>query len=495
MKPLSEILRDGHIVDNSVHTVSEKVFQAGRNGERISIYHGNGWNNPHYTEPILRKAHALRVDAASLVKLNSETDYSHNTSDFLVLLQGFPPGDFTLTTGNVIGWLKEGDYELRISSRFGDDFLRFIVADTDGFVELADSGGISHNSSGYEWLLVHVWRTKLKKAMRLGLPKSYESRTESLVQVRGRLDPVDYSINNRRGVYSCTFREHSYNNPATRLIARTLDHLDSQSQLSGDHALRQTFLNATAGQRYPLQELLAAEHLRNPYFADYNVVIDLAKRILKGDLLDCGDQNNTSAFFFDVSMLFEQFVRNLFRRCGCRMRETPRREWAIDSGLPGNRRKLIPDLFFEFNDRTFVFDVKYKNFKFTAPGAGVNREDLFQLHTYLGHASNADDVSGCGFVFPVREETWKAQNLEASGGIYQNTITQGGNVFPFLIIFIKIPTSHPANNRALSFHERFRTELEAFKTHFRRTLSSLASNKTQSRSHVSCTSYRLSPII
>jgi hypothetical protein len=177
------------------------------------------------------------------------------------------------------------------------------------------------------------------------------------------------------------------------------------------------------------------------------------------------------------------------------MRETPRREWAIDSGLPGNRRKLIPDLFFEFNDRTFVFDVKYKNFKFTAPGAGVNREDLFQLHTYLGHASNADDVSGCGFVFPVREETWKAQNLEASGGIYQNTITQGGNVFPFLIIFIKIPTSHPANNRALSFHERFRTELEAFKTHFRRTLSSLASNKTQSRSHVSCTSYRLSPII
>ena len=223
-------------------------------------------------------------------------------------MSGPDPLNFNLATGNLIGCVKSEGYTLRVSSRFGDEFLKYIIADADGFVELPDQGGME--KGGYEWLLVYLWLVKLKKAFRLGLPKAYETRTESLTQVRGRLDPVDYFLNQQRARYRCTYREHSYDNDTTRLIARTLQHLDSHDFLRESHVLNQTFQIATQGKRSTLQDLLATLPVRNPYYADYNPVITLSKQILRDELSDFGDQSETSAFFFDVSMLFEYFVRS-----------------------------------------------------------------------------------------------------------------------------------------------------------------------------------------
>lgn len=45
---------------------------------------------------------------------------------------------------------------------------------------------------------------------------------------------------------------------------------------------------------------------------------------------------------------------------------------------------------------TYVFDVKYKPFDLRY---GVDRGDLFQLHTYAGQISNNNELGGCGFIF------------------------------------------------------------------------------------------------
>jgi 5-methylcytosine-specific restriction endonuclease McrBC regulatory subunit McrC len=375
-------------------------------------------------------------------------DYEHNTEDRFVQLDGPGAHQFALTTGNLIGCVKEGDYTLRVSSRFGDDFLKFIIADADGFIEVPEQGG--YDKGGYDWLLIYLWTIKLRKAFRLGLPKTYETRAETLMTVRGRLDPVDYVLNNKRARYRCTYREHSYDNDGTRLIARTLQHLDGHAFLRDAHSLNQTFQIATQGHRHELRDLLATKLARNPYYADYNPVIALSKQILRNELTDIGEQSQTSAFFFDVSMLFEYFVRKLLKRAGVTLRGKNSQTWVVPTGR--KQRTLVPDLVFEIGRAAYVFDVKYKSFDFRE---GVKREDVFQLHTYVGQLTNEAPVSGCGFIYPIRESRWTANGLEFSDGILMDSFTQGGRTIPFHVCFLKVPDRDESTG-----HSRFHASLK-----------------------------------
>ena len=267
-KTLSEILRDGTLTDNTEHTIRAGEFSSNRGGNRLKIKSSKGKNKPQYLWSLMLKAGALPTHTSKLVFRVPDPDYEQNTEDAFINLRGADVDDFKLTTGNLIGCLAADGQTLAVSSRFGDEFLKYIIADADGFLELPDQGGTE--KGGYEWLLIYLWLVKLKKAFRLGLPKTYETQSENLRQVRGRLDPVDYSLNHSRAVYRCIYREHRYDNDATRLIARTLEHLESRSFLRDRQALNQTFQIAIHGQRSRLHDLLEIPLLRNPYYVDYN---------------------------------------------------------------------------------------------------------------------------------------------------------------------------------------------------------------------------------
>jgi 5-methylcytosine-specific restriction enzyme subunit McrC len=467
LKPLSEVLADGTVVDNTVHTVDSGWFRRGEHRDWFELKEGKGWNHPKNTWPILRKAAALNVESHAVVRRGD--DYEHNTDDRFVQLNGYDTNQFTITTGNLIGCVKEGDYTLRISSRFGNEFLKFIIADADGFVEVPDQGGNQHG--GYDWLLIYFWTIKLKKAYRLGLPKSYEARTEQLTLVRGRLDPFDFMLNADRARYRCAYREHSYDNDITRLITRTLQHLAGHEFLRDTHGLSQTFQIATHGRRHELRDLLASKPVRNPYYADYDEVITLSKRILRNELSDFGDRSQTSAFFFDVSMLFEYFVRKLLQRGGAEFRDKNSQNWYIPTGV--RIRSLIPDLVFELEGKTFVFDVKYKSFDFRE---GVRREDLFQLHTYLGQLTNHSPVAGCGFIYPVSESRWQTMNLAAVDGILTDTIEHAGQKIPFHVAFIRVPEDAEVidEGQASTFRDTFRLSIANFSRAFFRRVEGWA---------------------
>ncbi len=489
---LTEILSDGWLVDNTVHTAQDGFFRAGRNGEPLEIRQGRGRNNPWNGWSVMRNAAALNTEESRLVFRVPEAEYEHNTEDAFVTLSGFDPLNFTMTTGNLIGCVKSEGCTLSVSSRFGDEFLKYIIADADGFAELPEHGGTERG--GYEWLLNYLWLVKLKKAFRLGLPKAYETRTESLTQVRGRLDPVDYFLNEKLARYRCTYREHSYDTDATRLIARTLEHLDSHDFLRGAHTLNQTFQIATEGRNHALKKLLATRPVRNPYYADYNPVIALSKQILRNELSDFGDQSKTSAFFFDVSMLFEFFVRKLLKRAGVVFQSKNDCQWTIPSGLltGRTRRRLIPDLIFAINGATYVFDVKYKSFDFSH---GVSREDLFQLHTYIGQVSNRHQVAGCGFIYPIRESRWNERGLEATSGILSETIIQGRRTIPFHVMFLKIPEKgkNPEAEHSKAFRQSFKNYTDCFiRTFFERVDN--IKGKTETAQFVSADKSRHEPI-
>ena len=139
-KSLSQLLSDGTLVDNTHHQVVQGVFQSGWRQEKVEIKEGRGANSPRTVWPLLQSAANLQIDPDHVVLRSPQADYEHNTDDPLIVLSGFDPLNFSLTTGNLIGSISSGGHTLRISSRFGDEFLRYIIADADGFAEIPGQG-------------------------------------------------------------------------------------------------------------------------------------------------------------------------------------------------------------------------------------------------------------------------------------------------------------------------------------------------------------------
>ncbi len=463
MERLFDIIKDGKLVDNQSYVVNDGVLTNHRFPEPIQLESRKDrqnkavWNNEediwYFLNSVSRDVEkTLNDNNHNKCILFNDKDYEHNTDDGFIGVSGTDARNFTLNTGNLIGFVKRGDYSLKISSRFGDAFLKYIIADADGFLELENIGGESHDN-GYEWLLAYLWSIKFKRAYRLGLPKTYITKNDRISCVRGTIDAVDYFRNNSSGKYLCSYREHSYDSPATALFIKAYEAVERYSFCQGTRNVYNAFLTANQGVKRSRQEILRTPYFTNPFYNDYNVLIDLSKQIINQQGSHFDSQHDSSAFFFDISMLFEYFIRKLIKRDGILLRDgvllrsKSGQRCKIPAGALGSyMRKLEPDLVFESDGDLYVFDVKYKAFD---RRYGVKREDLFQLHTYIGQYGNGAPIRGCGFIYPISEEKWDSFHLDNNEGLISDVIRQQGQDIPFHVLFLKIPdnTSRDFNRR------------------------------------------------
>jgi 5-methylcytosine-specific restriction enzyme subunit McrC len=462
-KWLFEIIKDNTLVDNQTYQTNNGVFENHLLKEPITLLRREGreWKNPSNDEDALWKFlnttnrkinESLQNNENTALVLFNSKDYEHNTEDKFIDVAGVNCMDFTLKTSNLIGYIKKGDYALKISSRFGDNFLKQIIADADGFLELENHGG-SNGSTGYEWLLIYLWKIKLKKAYRLGIPKNYVSKSEQLNKVRGQIDPISYFINGHEGKYNCKYREHSYDNPTTRIIAEVFKKIKGNEFITDIHPIKNAFLIATNGCNSKRADLYNTPHFANPFYNDYNDVIDLSKLILRDKLADFGDNSDKSAFFFDISMLFEYFIRKQLTRNGIKLENKFEKKLQIPTGISTYKRKLIPDIVIEHNNSLHVFDVKYKAFNFKD---GVNREDLFQIHTYVGQYGNDKNIKSCGFIYPFAESKYDSNKL-FQNGLLEEKLNIMGTDISFYVLFLKIP-----DNKVENYSQNFQRNTKLF---------------------------------
>ena len=474
---LFDILQDGTIVDNRSYWVNQGLFTNNTNNRlnsQIALNIGQRYYESaiwHFLCATSREIQQkLTKNKDSLILFNDK-EYEHNTSEGFIDVTGIDARNFTLTTNNLIGFVRRGNYSLKVSSRFGDAFLRYIISDADGFLELDNFGGESIGD-GYEWLLAYFWNVKLKKAYRLGLPKAYMSKTERSSRVRGSIDTIDYFQNKNSGKYLCTYREHSYDNPALSLFIKAYEIAKKFTFCQRTRNIYQVLLAANQGTKRSRQEILNTPHFTNPFYSDYNVLIDLSKKIIDQKGANFDSNNDSSAFFFDVSMLFEYFIRKLIKRSNIQLMGKYDDIHMIPSGsLSRPQRKLEPDLVFSSGDSRYVFDVKYKSFDPTYDG--VSREDLFQLHTYIGQYGNDDmPLKGCGFIYPMSQAKWSSHDMDNRRGLIQSTIHQQGRQIPFYVMLLKIPASTDGGVDSESNAESFASEMSKSCSDFVDVLSS-----------------------
>ena len=128
----------------------------------------------------------------------------------------------------------------------------------------------------YEWLLAYLWNIKFKRAYRLGLPKTYITRNERISKARGYIDPVDFFQNKTSGKYLCSYREHSYNSPAVSLFVEAYETVKHNSFCHESRNIYNSFVAANQGFKRSRQEILNTRPFSNPFYSDYNVLIDLS---------------------------------------------------------------------------------------------------------------------------------------------------------------------------------------------------------------------------
>ncbi|MFC1137066.1 restriction endonuclease [Pasteurella multocida] len=436
---LFDIIKDDTLVDNQSYSADNVILSNSR--ELLRKLEGSRYNAQNNEQKIWNFITAISRDLSaerltqSLVFLDKDY-YEFNQDSFFINVMGRDAGNFTLNTGNLVGVVSRDGYTLKISSRFGNEFLKYIISDADGFLEINDFPATNEKDS-YPWLLAYLWNIKLKRAYRLGIPKVYSSKSDRISTVRGSIDPLDYFKNNLSGKYLCSFREHDYASTAISLFLMAYDTVKHHSFCKQTRYIYNAFMMANQGKKSTRKEILATPHFNNPYYSDYNTLIDLSKRIISQKSLDFGSSNTSNAYLFDISMLFEYFIRKLLIRSSINVRskfESLRKIQTCNLGK--YERKLEPDLIIEGENGVYIFDVKYKHFD---EKYGVNREDLFQLHTYIGQWSNTETVCGGGFIFPITEKKWKKLNLENTQGVISNKIQQQGKEIDFYVIFLPIP--------------------------------------------------------
>ena len=363
-------------------------------------------------------------------------NYEHNTDDNLLNILGWNDDNYMIETGNLVGCVSTKNLTLNISSRFGDNFLKYLITYTEGFLEVPETGNVGKGGL-YDWLMVFLWKNSLKRAYRLGIPKQYIEQHERRFTVKGNIDVLDYAVNQGKdGRTLCHFYQHDYNNPVTQLIAYTFSRIEQKELIKDCIQLKNTFESCVEGKKRSLEVCLDTRPITNPYYAEYNKVISLSKNILRrrfGDITDSSDIS--SAFLFDMSMLFEHYIRKVLKR---KFSLFPKNEesMTISSGLGrANDRHLYPDIVVELESdvtgkkNIMVFDVKYKHFD---TKYGIKREDLFQLHTYVLYLSNDYNVLSCGIIYPQ-----EGDDIKETKSILRHPSYLDG--IPLHVIFFNIP--------------------------------------------------------
>ena len=259
-------------------------------------------------------------------------------------------------------------------------------------------------------LLIRVFAARLLAAVRRGLPRRYQARTEDLRLLRGRLDVTRqltrFAV--RSDVLACRFHELSVDTPLNRVLKAAVSKLTaftrypSTARCMAELAARLEFVNAMGA---PLREPVRLDRSNTAFHDLYR----LARMFLAGDWQSTAHGTASGfALVFAMNDLFEAFVGRCVRRA---VAPWPvylqhSRHCAIDTPN-GSLFRLKPDIVVETPDGPMVIDTKWKRLDPREKTLNVESPDIYQMHAY----AHAYDAGRLVLVYPWRQEVVDRQGI------------------------------------------------------------------------------------
>lgn len=331
--------------------------------------------------------------------------------DYGVLHGNQVPNKCRFSVSHYIGFYGNKDVCIKIEPRFGNQLLSYFLDYAANVFLPPGELGVSEGRDNPFWLLALLWRSLLKKALTTGqIPKSYIEQCRNLRTYKGRIDinkNLHYNLANQSQFY-CKFRTLSLDNTINRSIRHTIRIL-KRAGLSGlltdlisyDERLASFDVQDT------IVDLTDLDKIR---FTKMNIVyrpvVNLCKSILRHDLsAPCGDVKQGISYMVDVAELWEMYLLRLLQMNLPEYYVYSPNASSGDYLLEGGLREIRPDIIVERNQRVLlVIDAKYKLYnaigKYGSPLTNVQREDLYQMNTYLYHYGSQTPITGI-FTSPV----------------------------------------------------------------------------------------------
>ena len=258
-------------------------------------------------------------------------------------------------------------------------------------------------------LIEYLFLSSLQRVSVLGLPQEYSKQKYHDLKVHGGLDVQNFIKKDIpfMGRISSQKNERLYVQCIVDVLYTALKMCRSEIERNFKRLnLIKNELSAAYSGRLPSQQTIlnAQMHrvLSNPMFADFKQTLKFAEIVIKHNTIlpDAKDDAKMTGYLLDVSSLWEVYLEDVLRRVD---------GWSV---VPQQSLELYSGCFFERENRPdfvlqkkdgscmAVLDAKFK--KMDGTYSDVDREDLFQIHSYAGYyrEKGVENVK-CGLIYPL----------------------------------------------------------------------------------------------
>lgn len=332
----------------------------------------------------------------------------------------------SLVAQNFVGVINLGRDQVEVLPKIEGDIsqvrhnlARMISAVLD--LELYDDGAskVEKTSDSILEILIRLFCDRLWQSIRRGMVRRYESNSENLTVLRGRLSVTNQIRHNlaRPDRLACVFDEFSENNPLNQVLKAALRVLGkvAQSQTNQRNIAELIFCFQDVDD-VPTATIKWELTATNRLSARYKPLLALARLFIEGRSPDViSGAGEGFALLFDMNELFESYVgviaRRVFDAQGLTVSlQGPKRHLARHhNGNPAF--ELRPDIVASHAGQTaFIIDTKWKRLKEDAYREGITSADVYQMFAYATQYSSPDVV----LLFPhhVKLGNWKPKRAE-----------------------------------------------------------------------------------
>ncbi|WP_028515178.1 5-methylcytosine restriction system specificity protein McrC [Ruminococcus flavefaciens] len=320
--------------------------------------------------------------------------------------------------GRYIGDIHYSDgrkhYSLTILPRFGEKILMEMFGE---IFKINLTGGRSRfnydTKNIYIKLLVSlIWSQKLAEASRHGLPRKRVTNDNKGYIIKGKLliKPSIFSYCKDQTVISRSY-EMAYDEKVIAIISSAYRVLKAEydfEQLSVSPNIMNTITDIESlGHALKYQCMTESDYHSisyHPIYQSFKDLVDFSWQIIKSSTrIDNQSKGlNVSGYLIDMAEVWECYVRSLVQK---QLKEFG---WnLIDSTFTVYensffQRKIIPDIVLFKDGEYCVFDAKYKKMEYR--NDDVDREDFFQIHTYISYMQQLGNVKLAGLLYPIKKE-------------------------------------------------------------------------------------------